>query len=92
MVRQVCFHSGGSLTPYIAWISTCLIVSATRPCIGAETFHLCGWWGCFGLTAAVGMEGTKRVHARMRNRRMVRSACDRLERRLASLSEAAEVQ
>jgi hypothetical protein len=56
----------GSLTTKIAWISTCLLAGGASTLFNESVRIAWMIWGCFGLSAAVGLDVVARARDRAR--------------------------
>lgn len=69
-------------TPFIAWLSTCLIVSGASMMVTETTRQIWMWWGCFGLASAVGLEGLARYRLQQHSRRIAEAIESRIGKEL----------
>jgi PilZ domain len=67
MVVKNASATAESIAPLIAWLSTCLLAGGLGALANPDVHTLWLRTGCFGLVAAVGLEGAARVRARGRS-------------------------
>ncbi len=92
MKDQVLLERTESITPLIAWLSTCLMAAGLGPLLDTHTHLLWLRGGCFGLVAAAGLEGAVRTRIRREQRRYQRALQNRCERTLQCYEAQRECQ
>ena len=76
-----------SFATIIAWISTCLLAGGLSMLFSEHTRWVWTWWGCFGLTAALGLDIAARVRAHKRHEEIAQAMQDRFEKELGGADQ-----
>ncbi|BBO33394.1 hypothetical protein [Lacipirellula parvula] len=76
-----------SFATLIAWISTCLLAAGLSMLFSDHTRWVWTWWGCFGLTAALGLDVAARMRAHKRHEEIAQAVQDRFERELGGAEQ-----
>jgi hypothetical protein len=79
-----------SLATSIAWLSTCLLAGGVSTLLSDATRNLWMLWGCFGLTAAVGLEAAAYIREQIRTQKANRMVQERFKRELQCATAGAE--